>query len=325
VARGLAHAHSRGVIHRDLTPGNVFLCADGQVKVLDFGMAHGLGWRKLEGGTRAYMAPEQDRGAPEDERTDVFALGVILFEMLAGEVPFRDARGLRGAAPAPRLGIAAAPGLAELVARMLEKDPVARPRDGGEVAEALASFATASRPTPGPEGPVRVRRRWITPRRAGLVAAGALLAAALAYWQSSKAPPPPAPATQAAPIGGPAPGPPPPEPQAESAPPPKPPAPAPAQTPTRKLPRVRACREGVGALATPPASSGEGVIAVEADPFAEVFIGGRLLGETPIVCRVAAGSYRVRAVHPTLGERTRLVVVHPGEPARWAADFLGGR
>jgi len=138
-AKGLAHAHAEGVIHRDLTPGNVFLCADGQVKVLDFGMAHAFGHRKVDGGTRAYMAPEQARGAPEDERTDVFALGVILHEMLSGELPFLDAEALVRASPAPGLEIPEAPTLAALVGRMLEKDPVKRPRDAGEVLQALTA------------------------------------------------------------------------------------------------------------------------------------------------------------------------------------------
>ena len=88
VAKGLAHAHAHGVVHRDLTPGNIFLCEDGQVKVLDLGLAHAFGHRKIDGGTPSYMAPEQRRGAPEDERTDVFAMGVILVEMLTGELPF---------------------------------------------------------------------------------------------------------------------------------------------------------------------------------------------------------------------------------------------
>ena len=87
VARGLAHAHAHGVVHRDLKPANVFLCEDGQVKVLDFGLAHAFGQRRLDGGTPAYMAPEQWRGAPEDERTDVFALGVMLFLAPKGAFP----------------------------------------------------------------------------------------------------------------------------------------------------------------------------------------------------------------------------------------------
>ena len=77
VAKGIAHAHAHGVTHRDLTPGNVFLCEDGHVKILDLGLAHAFGRRKAEGGTSAYMAPEQLRGASEDERTDVFALALV--------------------------------------------------------------------------------------------------------------------------------------------------------------------------------------------------------------------------------------------------------
>jgi serine/threonine protein kinase len=75
VANALAHAHREGVVHRDLSPGNVFLCDDGRVKVLDFGLSHAFGRRHISGGTPGYMAPEQWRGAPEDERTDVYALG----------------------------------------------------------------------------------------------------------------------------------------------------------------------------------------------------------------------------------------------------------
>lgn len=85
VARGLAHAHGHGVVHRDLKPENVFVCTNGQVKVLDFGLAHAFGQRRQVGGTSGYMAPEQVEGAPEDERTDVWALGVMLFEMAREE------------------------------------------------------------------------------------------------------------------------------------------------------------------------------------------------------------------------------------------------
>ncbi len=171
VAKGLAHAHASGVVHRDLKPGNIFLCQDGQVKVLDFGLAHAFGRRRQDGGTPAYMAPEQMAGAPEDERTDVFALGVMLFEMLSGKLPFPDAKALASSSPAPLLETSEAPALGELVGRMLAKEPVGRPRDGGSVQEALSSIRDALVPAGPSPAPVRVRRRL--PRLAvmGLLAA----------------------------------------------------------------------------------------------------------------------------------------------------------
>jgi TolB-like protein/Flp pilus assembly protein TadD len=149
VAKGVAHAHSQGVVHRDLKPANVFLCQDGQVKVLDFGLAHAFGQRRADGGTPAYMAPEQWAGAPEDERTDVFAMGVLLHQMISGELPF-PAAGTGRWRPAPRLEVPEAPGLADLVADMLRKDPVKRPRDGARVLEALSAISReAGEPAPG--------------------------------------------------------------------------------------------------------------------------------------------------------------------------------
>ncbi len=183
VAKGLAHAHGQGVIHRDLTPGNVFLCDDGQVKVLDLGMAHAFRRRKLDGGTPAYMAPEQWRGAPEDERTDVFALGVVLYRMLSGQLPVEgegDAW-LDAKHALPTIEVADLPALGPLVARMLSRDPVDRPRDAGEVLAALAVYQQELQREPSPSGTTRVRprRRW---RRRGvaLAAAGLLLGGALA-------------------------------------------------------------------------------------------------------------------------------------------------
>src|SRR5512140_1632885 len=120
VARGLAHAHGLGVTHRDLKPSNVFLCEGGHVKVLDFGMAHAFGRQRILGGTPAYMAPEQWEDAGEDERTDVFALGVMLYQMLAGDVPMPEGGKSLERGPAPRVSVPTCPALGELVARMLE-------------------------------------------------------------------------------------------------------------------------------------------------------------------------------------------------------------
>jgi serine/threonine protein kinase/tetratricopeptide (TPR) repeat protein len=170
VAKGVAHAHGQGVVHRDLKPENVFLCEDGQIKVLDFGLAHAFGQRRLDGGTPAYMSPEQASGAPEDERADVFALGVMLYEMLSARLPFEPRR---PGAPRPRraaaIEVPELPELGSLIERMLAAEPLKRPRDAREVLVALeqvdpptsadASVSREARPRRGPRStPTRGRR-----------------------------------------------------------------------------------------------------------------------------------------------------------------------
>ena len=165
VTRGLAHAHAEGVIHRDLKPANVFVTNKGQVKVLDFGMAHAFGRRRLSGGTPAYMAPEQWEDAPEDERTDVFALGVILYRMLTGEYPFPEGQGRWSAEPATvrKLDVPGTPELAELVEKMLDPAPTRSPRDGAAVLAALTPIEEKLRAKPA-DGtpPVHAKRRKAT-------------------------------------------------------------------------------------------------------------------------------------------------------------------
>ncbi len=198
VARGLSHAHAQGVVHRDLKPANVFLCRDGQVKILDFGLAHAFGRRRADGGTLGYMAPEQWSGAPEDERTDVFSLGVLLHQMLSGELPYPEADPARWRA-APRLAAGGVSrSLAELVTVMLQKDPLRRPRDGARALEALAPIARdveagglAAAPGQPSARASSSRQRQLVPvgwRTGAFLAAVAALAGVLALglWQRQR-------------------------------------------------------------------------------------------------------------------------------------------
>ncbi|MHB9149309.1 MAG: protein kinase domain-containing protein [Thermoleophilia bacterium] len=93
IAEGLSHAHAHGIIHRDVKPHNVLLDAEGRAKLTDFGIATGEGWTRVthEGsivGSSRYMSPEQVQGRPVDQRTDIYSLGILLYEMLAGTPPF---------------------------------------------------------------------------------------------------------------------------------------------------------------------------------------------------------------------------------------------
>ena len=159
IADALAHAHHGGVTHRDLKSANVLITRDGRPKVLDFGLARALSRETLsdmsqsrasitaEGavaGTLAVMAPEMLRGEPADERSDIWSLGVLLYEMASGERPFRGATGfeLSGAilhAPPAPLPERVPQGLARVIHQCLEKNPQHRYQTGGDVRAALES------------------------------------------------------------------------------------------------------------------------------------------------------------------------------------------
>ncbi|MCZ7681698.1 MAG: serine/threonine protein kinase [Sandaracinaceae bacterium] len=157
IAKGLRAAHEAGVLHRDLKPANVFLCADGNVKVLDFGIAKLLDEQPADAltsvhrilGTPVYMSPEAARRLPLGPTTDLYALGVLLFEMIAGQPPFKtgDARRtlrahLTTPAPPPARGraLAARPerarGARRLAAREGSLAPAARRGRGRSAARA---------------------------------------------------------------------------------------------------------------------------------------------------------------------------------------------
>ena len=188
VAEALFHAHQRGVIHRDVKPGNVLLSGDGRTRLVDFGIAHSLATAAerltLTGtvvGTLHAMSPEQLSGGPITPRTDLYGLGVVLHEALTGRQPYPATSPVALAdaqrAGPPDLG-GVEPALAAIIAGCLAFDPADRPLHAGALAEALRAWIAGD---PAPALALGPLRRRPTPRPspgAAVVAAAAPPAAA---------------------------------------------------------------------------------------------------------------------------------------------------
>ncbi len=168
VACGLEAAHERGIVHRDLKPANVRITPDGNVKILDFGLAKAVDPAGGSGaaqalssptftspatemgmivGTAAYMSPEQARGKPVDKRADIWAFGVVLYEMLAGRRPFTGETVTDALAAVVKeepdwtaLPSSTPPSLRRLIAQCLVKDPKQRLRDIGDGARGVRAL-----------------------------------------------------------------------------------------------------------------------------------------------------------------------------------------
>ena len=164
LADAVAHAHKNNVIHRDLKSSNVMLTPEDRIKVLDFGLAKRVTKADLEAvtvskssltapgaifGTLSYMAPEQLCGQPADERSDIWATGVVLYEMGTAALPFRGATAFEISsavlhqAPVP-LPVAVPVALRAVIERCLEKDPARRYQEADELRDALQAIRTAS-------------------------------------------------------------------------------------------------------------------------------------------------------------------------------------
>jgi serine/threonine-protein kinase len=308
VARGLAHAHERGIVHRDIKPANILVSRSGQVKIFDFGIAQcssaaeepvGLSQLRLEDvaafGTPAYMSPEQILGESVDARSDIFSLGVLLYQLICGARPFErgdetdrrpTAHRIRRDPPiplhrrAPDVPIA----LERLVMRAIEKLPADRFRSADAMAERLDELVAARSGLRGEKLVVRAlvhaglvpaasagaaaapkRRERASVRRA---AAGIAILGALAISGGG--------ALQAT-----------------------------------------AHREGQTAGAHPlelvPASPG--YLRVLAAPWAEVWIDGQRIEETPFARRIplSPGTHYVTLVHPNAAVEKRTITLASGE------------
>ena len=216
IANGLASAHDKGIVHRDLKPDNLYVCRDGRVKILDFGLAK-MAAKETPGvdgatmtqhtaagvvmGTASYMAPEQVRGGQIDARTDMFSFGVVLYEMLSGKRAFQ-----RDSSPetmtailkedVPELAdtkLPVAPALEKIVRRCLEKSPEQRFQSAKDLAFALEAVSQISGPKTGAQAPIAAppekKRSNAAIYGASLVLAAAMLG--LGLWLGHGKPPEP--------------------------------------------------------------------------------------------------------------------------------------
>jgi eukaryotic-like serine/threonine-protein kinase len=279
MADALDYAHGKGVVHRDIKPANVLLLSDDRVKITDFGIAHiddPTATRQTQAGeilgTPVYMSPEQVMGETPDCRSDIYALGVILYELSTGRRPF-EAKNLAGLfraiaeekpPPPSELNPHISRGFSDLILRCLAKRPEDRFQTGKFLGDALQSCAADNGvcemdQPPATPGPTTVSgRNWTRPLAMGAVL---ILLLAVGVWQfRPDSPPTPVPSPESTPESRPAPGP-----------------------------------ESTAPAEEPAAPSAKALLSIQSDPAsAEIFIDGESRGTAPMDLSLPLGKHEVR-------------------------------
>jgi serine/threonine protein kinase len=355
-ALGLEAIHKGGIVHRDLKPSNIMLDASGDVRLMDFGIAKGVaggaqGDTTGTGyivGTPEYMSPEQARGRTLDARSDVYSLGIVLFEMLTGHLPFEDDTPvgtiLRQIDETPPLGEKTPPGIPAGWGPVLRRALAKKPDDRFGSARELADALRAAQAGPA-SAPRRTGRLAAPPVRATWIAAGTSAIVALwMFWphaasapapEASIAPPVVPPARATIPAAATTAGAPPsmarvkpaaprptlavvaptttPSPSATEAAPSVSPSPSPAPT---------AIATETPAPPPPTPAPDHGELQLDVKPWAEVTIDGKTKGLTPLPkVRLSVGRHVVRLDHPHYQRFQRAITIRPGETSTLTVDF----
>ena len=202
LSEGIAAAHGQGIVHRDLKPGNVLITPEGRLKILDFGLAKLLGppvdpdvTRSLNetravAGTLPYMSPEQLQGEPADARTDIYAAGVVLYQMSTGRRPFEETLSTalvndiihKPPQPPGRLNPKLSPKLQEIILKCLEKEPENRYQSAKELTVDLRRLMAPSTVVPAGHA-TRLWRVYAAAGLAVLLVAGALVGTNVGGWK----------------------------------------------------------------------------------------------------------------------------------------------
>jgi len=299
VAQALQYAHGHGVVHRDLKPANIMVGPQGEAKLTDFGLAFARDFGQItqEGsvvGTPSYMSPEQTRGKRTDARTDLFSLGVVIYEALTGANPFAadtfaDAMSLvlnREPKPLLKLAPEVTPELDGLVRKMLAKDPELRPRTMDDVVRFFSSQPGAA---------VTPRRSRLLMPAAAIMLLGAVVTVALIMsWARRRPVVTGAPQALAVP-----------ESSARMS------AATPDTVSSRKQPGSVPAIESRQSPIANPANAGPCRVKLTVLPWAQVLIDNHSVGMTPLPERLvlARGPHTIELKHPSFPAFTRNVAL----------------